>query len=416
MTAFVASALLHSIWIGCLAAALAALTGSIVVDPSRRYRLSSLAFFLVIPSALTVAALTGGRAAGAVTAVLIRWRDWIVAAWIIGVAVESIRLLFTLRRIHGLKNIPIDDELLERLERLRRRAGVAIVQWRVVLNGVSPMAIGLFRPAIILPFALLMRMRPEELECVVLHELSHLRRSDRWANAAQLAVETLLFFHPAVRWHSAQLRHERELCCDALAVEIAGDRVTYARALGTTATLLAPSAALGASTGDLVLRIERLAGERPRRRVTPIVMFLMAAVAGFALTGDRAALLARAIESLRDERWFVRESALEMIVDDPGSAATGALITASGDRNWSIRQRALAELANREGIEATTAIIERCDDENWALRSDSIAILTRRRETSAIPVLKRLAGSDPNWSVRAEAAAAAAALERAGPG
>jgi beta-lactamase regulating signal transducer with metallopeptidase domain len=41
----------------------------------------------------------------------------------------------------------------------------------------------------------------------------------------------VLFYHPAVWWVSGQIRAERELCCDDLAVSINGDALTYARAL-----------------------------------------------------------------------------------------------------------------------------------------------------------------------------------------
>jgi hypothetical protein len=47
----------------------------------------------------------------------------------------------------------------------------------------------------------------------------------------QNIAEALLFYHPAVWWVSEQIRAERELCCDDLAVAVSGDVLTYARAL-----------------------------------------------------------------------------------------------------------------------------------------------------------------------------------------
>jgi len=44
-------------------------------------------------------------------------------------------------------------------------------------------------------------------------------------------LQSVLFYHPAVWWVSGQIRAERELCCDDLAVSINGDALTYARAL-----------------------------------------------------------------------------------------------------------------------------------------------------------------------------------------
>jgi hypothetical protein len=47
----------------------------------------------------------------------------------------------------------------------------------------------------------------------------------------QTIVETLFFFHPAVWWLGGQLRQQRELCCDDVALSCCADPVVYATAL-----------------------------------------------------------------------------------------------------------------------------------------------------------------------------------------
>src|SRR5437660_336918 len=69
------------------------------------------------------------------------------------------------------------------------------------------------------------------LEAVIAHELAHIRRWDLWINLAQLVVEILLFYHPAVWWLSRRLRVERELCCDELAVAATEQRLVYVSTL-----------------------------------------------------------------------------------------------------------------------------------------------------------------------------------------
>jgi hypothetical protein len=66
---------------------------------------------------------------------------------------------------------------------------------------------------------------------VLAHELAHVRRADFLCNLVQTLVETLFFFHPAVWWMGNRIRHERELCCDDLALKICPNPVTYATAL-----------------------------------------------------------------------------------------------------------------------------------------------------------------------------------------
>jgi len=123
---------------------------------------------------------------------------------------------------------------------------------------------------VLVPASTLAGLSPQQLEAILAHELAHVRRHDYLANLLQTAVETLLFYHPAVWWVSAQIRRERENCCDDLAVAVCGDRLGYARALVDLEGLRieAPRLALAASGGSLTDRIRRLVGVpgRPSRR------------------------------------------------------------------------------------------------------------------------------------------------------
>ena len=105
-------------------------------------------------------------------------------------------------------------------------------------------------------------MAPSQLEAVIAHELAHIRRHDYLVNLLQATVETLLFYHPASWWISRQIRVEREHCCDDMAVELCGDRLTYARALADLEQMRGADMklALAASGGSLIRRIRRLLG------------------------------------------------------------------------------------------------------------------------------------------------------------
>jgi hypothetical protein len=120
------------------------------------------------------------------------------------------------------------------------------------------------------------------VEAVLAHEMAHIRRHDFLVNLAQSALETLLFFHPAVWWLSSRLRAERELCCDDTAVAFCGDRAAYARALATLEGLRQPVSAdlrVGADGGSLMARIRRLLQPNlaPNPRFRPAVLALAAA-------------------------------------------------------------------------------------------------------------------------------------------
>src|SRR5260221_8263766 len=87
------------------------------------------------------------------------------------------------------------------------------------------------RPVILLPVSALAGMTPEVMEAILAHELAHIRRHDYLLNMLQTAIETLLFYHPAVWWVGKKIRQERENCCDDLAVAACGGAPTHPRPL-----------------------------------------------------------------------------------------------------------------------------------------------------------------------------------------
>src|SRR5204863_9760498 len=95
----------------------------------------------------------------------------------------------------------------------------------------APAAFGWIRPVVLLPVRALSGLTEDQIEAVIAHELAHIRRLDCFVNLFQIAVETLLFYHPAVWWMSQRVRAERENCCDDEAIAICGDAVNYVRAI-----------------------------------------------------------------------------------------------------------------------------------------------------------------------------------------
>jgi beta-lactamase regulating signal transducer with metallopeptidase domain len=195
---------------------------------------------------------------------------WLVALWFAGVLFLSLRFLGGLIVAQRLK---------------RRRASAAIQQWQEKLSSLCrrlsvsrpvrlcesvlvevPTVIGWLRPVILVPASALTGLSAEQLEALLAHELAHIKRYDYLINLLQTAVETLLFYHPAVWWLSAQIRQEREHCCDDLAVATCGDVLTYARALAELEQLrsVAPQLAVAANGGALISRIQRLVGSPAR--------------------------------------------------------------------------------------------------------------------------------------------------------
>jgi beta-lactamase regulating signal transducer with metallopeptidase domain len=197
------------------------------------------------------------RGAGSLT-------PFLVAGWILGVLLLSVRFLAgwaATRRLVIRGASPVPDALQATFDCLCRRLRVSrpvLLAQSVVL--AVPAALGAVRPVILLPLCAVTGLSRDAIEAILAHELAHIRRHDYLVNLLQTAVETLLFYHPAVWWVSHRIRIERENCCDDIAVMATGDVRAYARALVGLEEIrgLAPQLAVAANGGSLWKRIIRL--------------------------------------------------------------------------------------------------------------------------------------------------------------
>jgi beta-lactamase regulating signal transducer with metallopeptidase domain len=135
-----------------------------------------------------------------------------------------------------------------------------------------PLAFGLFAPAIVVPAAFAAK-GGEEFECILQHELAHIRRHDQRANACERVVQALFFCNPAVWFVLRAIALERETACDDWAATQSRDRDTYTRSLASFAVWGADYhdlTALGA-TGfghAIVTRLRRLEDSRRNHGIT----------------------------------------------------------------------------------------------------------------------------------------------------
>lgn len=290
--------LIHFLWQGCVIAAVLWLSLKAAARASAQSRyllglLASLAVAVVPATTLLLAlnrpvasavsgatelpaisVLAGGLGAGGgpwLQLALEPALPLVVGLWALGVVVLSFRTLLGWWAAHRLvrRGVSAAGAELERtLAGLKQRIGVqrAVTLLRSVRVSV-PTVVGWMKPIILLPAGVITALPREQLEMVIAHELAHVRRYDYLVNLLQLFIETLFFYHPAVRWISRQVRQEREHCCDDLVVTTCGQPVVYARALTRLESLrdLTVAPALAATGGDLFARVSRIVQrESPR--------------------------------------------------------------------------------------------------------------------------------------------------------
>src|SRR5262249_25094968 len=233
-----ALALIPSLWQGAAVAALLALANLLLRRASARARYAAactaLAILCVLPAATfarlrsrktadstaalaapvvagpaldsVAVALGASRAIPANPDALADAAPWIVAGWLAGVGVLSLRFFggcVAARRLTRRRVARADSAWEERLSRLARRLGLRRAACIRLLESAAvrvPTVVGVFRPVVLIPAGIATGMPACQLESLLAHELAHVRRGDALVNLLQAVAETLLFYHPAVWW------------------------------------------------------------------------------------------------------------------------------------------------------------------------------------------------------------------------
>jgi bla regulator protein blaR1 len=132
----------------------------------------------------------------------------------------------------------------------------------------SPVTIGFIKPLILVPMAAINHLTTQQLEAVLLHELSHIRRFDYLINLFITFIQTILYYNPFVNLFVKVIEKEREKSCDESVMHFQYDPHGYASALLLLqkTNIKHHSIALAASgkKNDLLSRIENILGVERR--------------------------------------------------------------------------------------------------------------------------------------------------------
>jgi len=166
----------------------------------------------------------------------VNWKRVVFGVWLL-VAVaclfwQASRLLVLKMHLKRTEMQPLPE-----VEALVRSLSVQLglkrkVRVLITSASIGPAVIGLFRPMLLLPTAIVNRQSINELEPLIAHELIHIRRGDLWWAILQTAAGSLFWFHPLVRLAVAGISHESERSCDEETVASLGCQpADYARCL-----------------------------------------------------------------------------------------------------------------------------------------------------------------------------------------
>jgi len=159
----------------------------------------------------------------------------VAGVWLACLVVQLVRLtggLYQMRRYRRKGVYPPVDGWGERFARLSRRMGI---RRKIVLlqSGLinMPVTFGFLKPSILIPLGMMAALPADQLETILLHELAHIRRNDYLANLLIYLTESVFFFNPAIRWIASCIRQEREACCDDIVLSDTVNRHSYFDAL-----------------------------------------------------------------------------------------------------------------------------------------------------------------------------------------
>jgi TonB family protein len=166
------------------------------------------------------------------------WAGWVLALWAAAGGLMLVRLPVSYAWLYRRRASAESTSLSLRAKAWMARCGSTRgVRVAVSQDVASPVAIGPFRPVILIPAKLIGNLREEQLEQIGLHEAAHLARWDDALLLIQRIVAAIFVLHPIVHWIAARLDIERELACDDAVVAATGQARTYAECLTRVAEL-----------------------------------------------------------------------------------------------------------------------------------------------------------------------------------
>jgi beta-lactamase regulating signal transducer with metallopeptidase domain len=165
------------------------------------------------------------------------WQQMVPLAWLIGSAGIALfhfgAFVQTLRRFKR-SQVPASDALLNEVAGLARDVGLRRTPRVCIAREIrTPAVTGLLHPMLLLPVNIKETLSFRELQFVLRHELTHIKRCDLPLNALLCVLLSLHWFNPVLWFAFFKARLDRESACDdeVLHHEQLPGRVAYGHTL-----------------------------------------------------------------------------------------------------------------------------------------------------------------------------------------
>ncbi len=189
-----------------------------------------------------------------------------LVVWSVGFLLGLVRILLDwlqLRRVVLSLPKATDPRLVRMVSKCQEELGLSNIEVRIAETG-GPYSASVPHATVIIPELIVNELRDQELQCLLVHELTHLQRHDPLWRIWGRCVSSIYWFLPAVYSLCRQQASAAEELCDAAVLRVA-DGLAYSQVLLRIARTLVgrtPTLAIGALNisreDSLEQRIKRL--------------------------------------------------------------------------------------------------------------------------------------------------------------
>ncbi|MBN2317153.1 MAG: PD40 domain-containing protein [Sedimentisphaerales bacterium] len=220
---------------------------------------------------------------------------WLAGAMLLGtyIVVSNLRLW----RAASVECPSTDTQTLDLLEECRTAVGLRTIVALVPSQTINtPVLLGFVRPRLLVPKSMAEKLNREELRCVFLHELAHVKRHDIAIGWLTTLLQVVHWFNPFIWLAFHRMRSNRESACDALVLSRMQGEETQNYGLAIVSLLehfsapqpLPGLAGILESKSQLKRRIAMITQFKNNSyRWSPLAVILMVILAGISLPDAR---------------------------------------------------------------------------------------------------------------------------------
>jgi len=173
---------------------------------------------------------------------------------------------YNLKGIRNSELLPISDKWQQFINDIKGKLGLErTVQIKISKTIAMPLTIGFIKPIILIPVAAINNLSTQQLEVILLHELTHIKRNDYIINLVILFLNAIMFFNPFSNYIGCLIDKQRELSCDDAVLSYNYPNNLYAEALLNVAkiqfqcqTIFGTMTAVNTNQQELKHRIKRI--------------------------------------------------------------------------------------------------------------------------------------------------------------